>query len=106
MTRFRKLPVEVDAVQLRRDTWSEVRAFLGPFPEGMRGVYVDENDNPQDDFLGDPPDGRVARIGLLIPTLEGLMLAVEDDWIIRGVAGELYPCKPEIFALTYEPVPA
>jgi hypothetical protein len=39
-----------------------------------------------------------------IPTLEGLMVGIEGDWIIRGVKGELYPCKPDIFAATYEPV--
>ena len=37
-----------------------------------------------------------------IKTLEGLMRGDCDDWIIRGVKGELYPCKPDIFALTYE----
>ena len=39
----------------------------------------------------------------LIPTLEGTMIANNGDWIIRGVKGELYPCKPDIFAATYEP---
>ena len=39
-----------------------------------------------------------------IPTLEGDHIASPGDWIIRGVAGELYPCKPEIFAATYDPV--
>ncbi len=42
--------------------------------------------------------------GLLIKTLEGTMRADADDWIIRGVKGEIYPCKPDIFAATYEPV--
>lgn len=37
-----------------------------------------------------------------IPTLEGLMLAHPGDYIIKGIAGEFYPCKPEIFAATYE----
>ncbi|MFF4346826.1 hypothetical protein [Streptomyces sp. NPDC001530] len=106
MAQYRKRPVEIEAVQLRWDTWSEVCEFVGEFPDGMRGVYVDENDKPRDDFPGDRPDGRVARIGLLIPTLEGTMLAVEDDWIIRGVKGELYPCKPDIFAVTYEAIGA
>ena len=42
--------------------------------------------------------------GLLkIKTLEGVMTAQRGDWIILGVAGELYPCKPDIFATTYEP---
>ena len=38
-----------------------------------------------------------------IKTLEGLHAAISGDWIIRGIKGELYPCKPDIFALTYEP---
>jgi hypothetical protein len=42
--------------------------------------------------------------GLDIHTLEGVMHAQVGDWIIRGVKGELYPCKPDIFAATYEPV--
>lgn len=40
---------------------------------------------------------------LLIPTLEGEMQASLNDWIIKGVKGEIYPCKPDIFAATYEP---
>lgn len=39
-----------------------------------------------------------------IPTLEGVMRGNEGDWIIQGVSGELYPCKPDIFTLTYDQV--
>jgi len=46
-----------------------------------------------------PEDGT-----MLIRTLEGEMCAQPGDWIIRGIKGELYPCKPDIFAATYEPV--
>lgn len=42
--------------------------------------------------------------GCEIPTLEGAMLASPGDWIIRGVKGEFYPCKPDIFRTTYEQV--
>lgn len=41
---------------------------------------------------------------ITIPTLEGNMKASDGDWIIRGVNGEFYPCKPDIFEKTYEPV--
>lgn len=41
---------------------------------------------------------------MIISTLEGDMTALPGDWIITGVAGETYPCKPEIFQATYEPV--
>lgn len=43
-------------------------------------------------------------VALLIDTLEGTHRANPGDWIIRGIKGELYPCKPDIFAKTYEPV--
>lgn len=106
MTRYRKRPVEIEAVQLTWATWSEVCDFIGPFPKGLHGVYVDEHGNTHEEgsFPGDNSDGTQCRIGLVIPTLEGTMLAVQDDWIIRGVKGELYPCKPDIFAETYEQV--
>lgn len=52
----------------------------------------------------EPPVGGIVRDGedLLIGTLEGAHRAIPGDWIIRGVKGELYPCKPDIFAATYE----
>jgi hypothetical protein len=51
-------------------------------------------------------DGHEAYSGniLVIVTLEGEHRANPGDWIIKGVAGEFYPCKPDIFAATYEPV--
>lgn len=42
---------------------------------------------------------------MLIPTLEGTMAANPGDWIIHGIKGEFYPCKPDIFEATYEEVP-
>ena len=89
MAKFRKKPVVIEAVQLRWDTWSEMcdHAGVGELihgkPEGSQ-------------------DGE--KIALNIPTLEGVMHANENDWIIRGVKGEIYPCKPDIFEATYEPV--
>ena len=44
------------------------------------------------------------REAILIDTLEGTMRANHGDWIITGIAGERYPCKPDIFEATYEPV--
>ncbi len=49
-----------------------------------------------------PGDGSQYAV---IKTLEGEMVANRGDWIIRGVKGELYPCKPDIFEATYEPAP-
>ena len=51
------------------------------------------------------PDIRVREDGTLaIETLEGTMRASVGDWIVQGIAGELHPVKPKIFALTYEPI--
>ena len=87
MPKYRKKAVIVDAVQLRWDTWSEMceHAGVGKLDEGK----------PEGSQDGE-------KIQLLIPTLEGLMTASENDYVIRGVKGELYPCKPDIFEETYE----
>ena len=105
MPKFRKKPVVIEAVQLRWDNWGEMceHAGVGSLEDGKpMGCFIhrDEEGNPTGHEAG---DGR-QEIGLWIPTLEGLMLGCEGDWIIRGVKGEFYPCKPDIFAETYEPV--
>lgn len=95
--RYKKRPIIIEAMQLRWDNWGDMCEFA-PVGEGeCRGVYV----NPEtgvwsDDIISD-------IIGLLIPTLEGVMLARQNDYIIKGVHGEFYPCKPDIFEETYEP---
>lgn len=76
---YRKLPVEIQAIQFTGANAPEVEAFFGPDAEHV-------------EILSD----RV-----MIPTLEGLMRADIGSWIIRGVKGEYYPCKDEIFRTTY-----
>lgn len=80
MPTFRKKPVVVEAVQYHGGNWDECARFIGPSIRGAAGDYA-----------------------LSIQTLEGIMEALPGDWIIRGVKGEHYPCKPDIFAATYEP---
>lgn len=100
--KFRKKPVVIEAVQLRWDNWSEMCDFAGV------GKMIDGK--PEWTFLdagGNPVSGATwhdGNMGLAIPTLEGVMIARQNDWIIRGVNGELYPCKPDIFEKTYEAV--
>jgi hypothetical protein len=54
---------------------------------------------------GDHPEVKHVEDGIYaIKTLEGFMEVTEGDWIITGVKGEHYPCKPDIFEMTYEPV--
>jgi hypothetical protein len=82
MPKFRKKPVIIEAVQVTDNTFDAPH----PNPEHIQGVVYD-------------PRVRCAFIG----TLEGVMRADLGDWIIRGVKGELYPCKPDIFEATYDP---
>jgi hypothetical protein len=79
---YRKLPVMVEAVQLTQFSYDEVDKFVGG-------------------DLGYDREGT-----LVIATLEGAMHASIDDWIIKGVQGEFYPCKPDIFEATYERMPS
>lgn len=88
MPKFRKKPVVIEAMQ-----------FRGPQIDDVD--YMVKFDNWIDANQGE----RVCRYkgsNLYIQTLEGEMEAKPGDWIIKGVAGELYPCDPEIFNATYE----
>lgn len=88
MAKFRKKQVVVDAIRWRPKEMllRDVIDFFG----GLNSVAAEsirrENGN------------------LIIKTLEGDMIVRDGDWIIKGIKGELYPCKPDIFAETYEPV--
>jgi hypothetical protein len=84
MGRFRKKPVEIEAIQFNGSNHFQCLDFCG----GMACAH------------GIHPTKNV----LIISTLEGDMTASPGDWIIRGVKGELYPCKPDIFEATYEAV--
>lgn len=81
--RFRKKPVEIKAMQYAHPPDAE------KIVRWMGGGRLDI-------------DGGSGKI--LIRTLEGTMTASPGDWIIKGVQGEFYPCKPDIFEETYEPV--
>lgn len=95
--KYRKKPVVIDAVQLTWKNWGEVADFLGDVISESNPA---RNSDVASDTCGEqgPP-----WIELTIPTLEGEHVAKHGDFIIRGVKGEFYPCKPDIFALTYEP---
>lgn len=79
--KYRKKPVMVEAVKWDGTNKVEIQHFMGR--------YLDENTIFQH---------------LIIPTLEGDMIASCGDYIIKGVHGEFYPCKPDIFVKTYEEV--
>ena len=101
MAKYRKRPVVISAIQLRWDTWNEVCDFIGKkeWNKGFKGTYIDkESLKPIKDDKNATSD---SLIGLIIPTLEGDMLATQNDYIIQGVKNEFYPCKPDIFEATY-----
>lgn len=88
--KFRKKPIVVEAVR-----WT--------------GTHLENNDIPEWflDAVEIRPceaEGAIVRMGdkLRISTKEGMIWASPGDWVIKGVQGELYPCKPDIFAATYE----
>jgi len=98
MSKYRKKPVVIQAFQMTKERrWdnSEWPTWLNQAwnkePKEAGCVYcIDE-----DGLVG--PGDR-----LVVTTLEGTHAIPFGDWIIKGVKGELYPCKPDIFALTYD----
>lgn len=84
MAKYRKKPVVIDAVQ-----WTGDKECLADLPGA--------------DFH----EGAIHRLDGALPirTLEGEMVANVGDWIIKGIAGEFYPCKPDIFEATYDAEP-
>lgn len=68
--------------------------------DGTNGHIIENWSYGAIDFMEHPK----GNFWLQIVTLEGTMRADVGDWIIRGLAGEFYPCKPQIFAAKYEPV--
>lgn len=85
--RYRKKPVVIEATQWVGTNYEEICDFVGTKLERDASELCN----------GEPSN-------LLVPTLEGIMEARVYDYIIKGVQGEFYPCKPDIFEQTYEMV--
>lgn len=83
MAKYRKKPVVIEAMQLKKDNLHEAMKWVGEAAVNLAQTF-DE--------------------GLNIKTKEGVHLARYGDYIIQGVQGEFYPCKPDIFEQTYEKV--
>ncbi len=81
--KYRKKPVVIEAIQFTRKNWEEVRKFTDGKAKNMT---TERCINGKSYFY--------------IDTLEGKMQAAEGDYIIKGVNGEFYPCKPDIFEKT------
>ena len=91
--KYRKKPVEVEAVRWTGGNHREMWEHLGgvgeiPIEASNANFYIDHS--------------KVVG-GLVIKTLEGEHIASLGDWIIKGIKGEFYPCKPDIFEASYEP---
>lgn len=93
VTKYRKLPVEIEAIQWdgSAESTQEIVMFC-PFISYHRIPVSTPRWNTEYDEA------------LFIPTLEGPMKASVKDYIIKGIQGEFYPCKPDIFEATYEEV--
>lgn len=87
--KFRKKPVVVEAMQYEASVPSALRIEAWVNSHSKERICVRR-------------DGHLNVIDIF--TLEGWMSASVGDWIIKGIEGEFYPCKPEIFEATYEPV--
>lgn len=85
MPRFRKKPVVIEAIQFTGGNDGEILSWATRFS------------------LENPIEMGVSGT-LYIHTLEGQMTVSKGDWVIKGVQGEFYPCKPDIFEATYEAV--
>lgn len=99
--KYRKKPVTVEAVQWTGDNVEEIQNFASA---SAIFEYIVRKGNQISLSYNKPHDGYVEGINLNIHTLEGVMTASLYDYIIKGVNGEYYPCKPDIFEKTYEKV--
>ena len=94
MNKYRKKPVEIEAVKWTGDNHREMFNFLG----GEDADYITAIG--ANFYI----DWTKIEGGLIIKTLEGEHIATIGDYIIKGVKGEYYPCKPDIFEITYEKI--
>ena len=89
--KFRKKPVVIEAVQIKKGMWDDPIA----------GWLIDEVYRGNVELVNVGLSNEHEPFAIII-TLEGIMRGDAGDWIIRGVKGEIYPCKPDIFEATYE----
>lgn len=93
--KYRKKPVTIEAIRLLNNDDSIEECIKWVFNIGMETSLIGKSAT-----IDDVKD----KSGFYIPTLEGNMKANIGDYIIKGINGEFYPCKPDIFDKTYEEV--
>jgi len=97
MKKYRQKPVVIEAVQLKWVSWDEVCEFLGD-------IISKKNPARNTEEYSDTCGEIAPYIELTIPTLEGDHIAKHGDYIIKGVKGEFYPVRNDIFLETYEEI--
>jgi hypothetical protein len=104
MKNYTKKPVTIQAVQWNGDNIKELAKFMQTEADGswVQDLDLESLQYPYMNLEGEYWFYDTGN--LIIRTLEGRMLASEGDFIIRGIKGEYYPCKPDIFHLTYDEV--
>ncbi len=105
--KYRKNPIVIDAWQFDGSVASFEHFVADALGSSVVISGTDKHGQPTVTFSG--ATGALAQVILagttiVIPTLEGDMEASAGDWIIRGVKGEYYPCKPDVFAASYQAV--
>jgi hypothetical protein len=95
MKKYRKKPVVIEAIRWTGSNEIEIMDFVG------KKLQVTSPPRQMEFDRDDIPDSAYA---IIIPTDEGNMRADRNDFIIKGVRGEFYPCKPDVFEKTYEKV--
>lgn len=94
MAKYRKKPVVIEAIQWTGKNDAEIESFVRDALEGYG-----------DNLVAYRPMSEQYKSKLMyIRTLEGIMTASVDDYIVKGIQGEFYPCKPDVFKKTYERV--
>lgn len=101
MAFYRKLPVIIEAIPA--SDYHSAKAFIG---DSFTPCETCDGSGEYEGEYGPKPCYHCLVGCIHIRTLEGVMTADPDDFIIKGVKGEFYPCKPDIFAHTYELVDA
>lgn len=103
MSKYRKKPVVIDAIQWTGENNQKIFEFLSDLPKGK--LMIDERGKTKqgNEFYFTHGTFHGTRC-LVIETLEGNMEASLNDYIIKGIKGEFYPCKPDIFEASYEKV--
>lgn len=92
--KFRKKPIIIEAIQLNGKNEVEITNIFPQIKLCKPNIIIRFLDYIK----------REQKDKFYIKTMEGIMCASKSDWIIKGVKGEFYPCKPDIFTQSYEPV--